>query len=95
MNAVVADEEIDDLGQFLAQRRLAAAEPEVGEGRRVFRKPDDLFPRQVTLLIELVPVEARFARGVAMRRDEKNDRVQLSFAAESPNTRVSLGEISL
>ena len=95
VDTVVADEEIDDLGQFFAQRGLAAAEPQVCEWRRVFREPDDLLPRQVALLIQLIPVKTRLACRVAMRRDEKDDRVQLSLAAEPPDTRVSLGEISL
>jgi hypothetical protein len=30
-----------------------------------------------------------------VRGDKENDRVQLSLAAESPNTRVSLGDTSL
>jgi hypothetical protein len=46
-------------------------------------------------LIQLFPVETRFTRRIATGRHEKDDRVQLSLAVEPPNTRVSLGEISL
>ena len=94
-DAVVPDEQIDDLRQFLSKRRLSTAEPEIGERRRVLRQPDNLVPRKIALLVQLVPIETGFARRVAVRGDEENDRVQLSLAAESPNTRVSFGETSL
>ena len=85
-DAVVADKEVDDLRQFFPQRRLTAAEPEIRERRRIVRQLDDLIPRQIALLIEFVPVETRLTRRVAMRRDKENNRVQLSFPGEPPNT---------
>jgi len=94
-NTIVPDEEIDDFRQFFPERRLAAAEPQIGEWRCVLRKLHDLVPRQIALLVQLVPIETRLAGRVAMRSDEENDRVQLSPAGEPPNTRVSFGETSL
>src|SRR5689334_12391559 len=87
-DSVVANEEINDLGQFFPERRFAAAEPKVRKWWRGSRQPHDLVPRQVALLIELVPIETGLARRIAVRRDEENDRVQLSLAGEPPNTRV-------
>ena len=94
-DAIVANKEIDDLGQFFSERRFSAAEPEIRERRCVLRQFHDLFPGQIAFLVEFVPVEARLARRIAVRSNEEDDRVQLSLAVESPNTRVSLGEISL
>ena len=94
-NAVVPYKEIDDLRQFPSQCGFAPAEPKIGEWRCVFRKPDDFVPRKIALLVQLIPIEARLARCVAMGCYEENDRVQLSLAAEPPKTRVSLGDTSL
>ena len=94
-DSVITNEKIDNLRQFASQRRLPTAEPQISEGRRAFRKLHDFRPGQIAFLVQLVPIKARFARGITMRRYEKDDRVQLSLAAEPPNTRVSLREISL
>ena len=94
-NTVIADKQVDDFRQFPAQGRLAAAEPQIGERRCALRELDDLIPREIALLVQLVPVKARFACRVAMRRDKKDKRIQLSLAADSPNTWVSLGDTSL
>ena len=44
VDTVVLHEEIDDAGQLFPQCRLASAEPQVREGRCVFRQLYDLFP---------------------------------------------------
>ena len=94
-DAIIPNEQIDDLRQFPPQRRLTAAEPKICEWGRIRREPHNFIPREIAFLIQLVPVKTRLAGRVAMRRHEKNDRVEFSLAAEAPNTCVSLGEISL
>ena len=92
-DAVLSNEEIDNLGKFLSQRRLTAAEPKVRERRRVLGELYDFVPRQIALLVQFIPVEAAVAGGVAVGGDEKDERVQLSTAPRY--TSVRLGEMSL
>src|SRR6185295_3846404 len=75
------------------QRGFSAAEPEVGNLRCAPGKLDDFIPAQVAGLVQFVPVEAGIAGGVAMRGDEKDQRVQL-FPAPGW-TIVCCGEIRL
>ena len=94
-DSIITNEQIDDLRQFLSQRRLAAAKPQICKRRSVLGKLNDLLPGKVTLLVKLIPIEARLACRVAMRRDKKDDGIQLSLAVDPPKTRVSFGDTSL
>jgi len=94
-DAIIANEQIDDLRKFFPQRRLAAAEPEIRKCRCRPGQLNDLVPREIPLMIQLVPVETGLARRIAVRCDKENDRIQFSLAADPPNTRVSLGDTSL
>ena len=92
-NTVLRHEKIDDVFQIAPKCRLSAAEPQVRQLRHAFGKLDDFLPVQVARPIQLIPVETRVARCVAMGCDEENQRVQL--AATPRYTSVRLGEISL
>ena len=95
LNTVVADKQVDDFRQVFPERRFAAAEPEIRKCRRRPGQLNDLVPRQISLMIQFVPIETGLARSVAVRCDKENDRIQFSLAADPPNTRVSLGDTSL
>src|SRR5262245_11953056 len=71
-NAIIANEEVDDLGQFPSERRLATTEPQICKWRRVLRELHNLFPREIAFLVQLIPIEARLARRVAVGGDKKN-----------------------
>src|SRR5688572_14107364 len=92
-DVVLRHKEIDDVFEVAPQRRLTAAEPQVRQLRHAFRQLDDLRPVQVALSIELIPVETRVARGVAMGSDKEDERVQLPAAPRYTSVRV--GEMSL
>ncbi len=92
-HAVIFHEQIDDVFQFLTQRGLAAAEPQVRNLRSAFGKLYDFVPAQIAGLIQFIPVKARVAGGIAMRRDKEDQRVQLSPAP--CRTIVCCGEIRL
>ena len=95
LNTVIADKQIDDFRQVFPERRFAAAEPEIRKCRCRPGQLNDLVPREIPLMIQLVPVETGLARRIAVRCDKENDRIQFSLAADPPNTRVSLGDTSL
>ncbi len=90
---VFRHEQIDDVLQIAAERRLSPAEPEVRERGHVFRKPDDFLPVQVTRPVQLFPVKTRVTRGIAVGGHEKDERVQL--AAPPRWTTVRTGDSSL
>jgi hypothetical protein len=82
-DAVVAHEQIDDVFQFPPQSRLAPAEPQIGQMRHRFGESHDFIPSEIAGPVEILPIEAGIARGVAAGRDEENQRVQLAPSRET------------
>jgi hypothetical protein len=72
-HAVRADELADDLGEFLAEERLAARQVEVLDLAKVVGQLEDLVLRQVVPLVERGPVETVLALHVADRIDEEHE----------------------
>src|SRR4028119_626602 len=66
--------------QVAAQRRFAAGEPEVCDGRHRARNSFDLRKRHVARLVGFVPVKTGRAPGVAARGDEQDQRAETPFA---------------
>jgi hypothetical protein len=79
-HSIVAHKQLDDLGQVLAQHRLAARDPQFAEGGGGGRHSLDLGEAQVIRAVQLVEIEAGAAQRVAPRGDEQKQRAKLTPA---------------
>src|ERR1043165_9445952 len=90
-DAVVLDEETDDLRGVVPKGRLAARKPEVCDRRHRRGDARDLLEGQVAGPVQLLVVEAGFALRVAARGDEEDERAESALASGRAQQSVELG----
>jgi hypothetical protein len=79
-HAVLPVEKADDVDQFLTHEGFTPGKQEAvktGHGRR---DGANLLHGQITLLIQVIPVEAKVAFGIATRGDKEDEEVEMALA---------------
>lgn len=81
---------MEDVGKFAAQHGFAAGEPEVREGWHGCREFPDLFPSEITPLVQFLPVKTCPAFGIADGGNKENYQLQTLFTFEELEGPTSL-----